>query len=107
MAKKREHVVCTTCFVGQDQELKQSFLGFFSFKCAHCNADSKYPLSAAYFAIYTLAVFIFLGTMMSALVGGGTPSCGILGVGGIIALSLDFGIRRKARAAEKNEQARA
>ena len=99
MAKKPKHVVCVDCRLGQEQTLKQTFLGFFRFTCRDCEVVSTYPLSMGYRVIYGLAILSFVGLFVN-----GTAPCGILGVGGIIALAYDFGIRRRANEAIANER---
>lgn len=101
MAKKPKHVVCTQCRLGQDQVMKQSFLGFFKFVCEECKTENTYPLSMGYAVIYGLAI-------LTAVVTGarGEFRCGILAIGGIVALAFDFGIRRRAKEAIKNERSK-
>lgn len=101
MAKKPKHVVCTQCRLGQDQVMKQSFLGFFKFACEECKTANTYPLSMGYAVIYGLSILIAVVTSAR-----GEFRCGILAIGGIFALAFDFGIRRRANEAIKNERSK-
>lgn len=99
MAKKPKHVVCLHCRLGQERELKQTFLGFFKFTCAQCEKESTYPLSNGYLAVYALAILGFVvGLAM------GRVRFVILGVAGLFALAFDFKIRRAAKEARAHER---
>ncbi|MBO6936379.1 MAG: hypothetical protein JJ863_15515 [Deltaproteobacteria bacterium] len=100
MAKKPKRVVCTACNLGQDQVLKQTFLGFYTFQCEECGEKVQYPLSATYVAIYALSILSLFGLFF------GRGACGVLAVGGVVALALDVGIRRRVKAAEAHERTR-
>ncbi len=104
MGKLVKRVVCTHCFVGDERELKQSFLGFYNFQCERCQTTNTYPLSQTYVAIYVIAIVIFIASTLGAIAGQSRASCGILGIGGIVALAYDIGIRRRAREAEQRER---
>ena len=99
MAKKLEHVVCTHCHLGQEQTLKQSFLGFYKFQCRGCNESNTYPLPTSYVVIYGLAIVLALVSLLF-----GQLRATILAIGGLIALASDFGIRRRAKHARENER---
>lgn len=101
MAKKPKRVVCTSCNLGQEQVLKQTFLGFFRFDCEECRETVTYPLPTSYVVIYALALLTIVGFAF-----GKTPICGVLAIGGIVALSFDVGIRRRVKAAEAHERTR-
>lgn len=81
--------------------MKQSFLGFYKFACEECQAESTYPLSMAYVAIYGLAIFIAVATAAS-----GEFRCGILAIGGVVALAFDLGIRKRAKEALAGERSK-
>lgn len=100
MAKKPRRVVCTGCNLGQDRVLKQTFLGFFRFDCEECGEQVTYPLPTSYVVIYALAILSLFGLVV------GKGACGVLAIGGIIALSFDIGIRRRVKAAEAHERTR-
>jgi len=99
MATKPKHVVCVHCHLGQEQELKQTFLGFFTFRCAECKKENTYPLSDGYIVIYGIALVLFVVGLAS-----GRMVAVILAVGGGIALGYDFTIRRAAKEAQANER---
>ena len=101
MAKRPKHVVCTQCRLGQERVLKRSFLGFFKFACEECETQSTYPLSMGYVAIYALAILFAVVTGVF-----GEFRCGLLAIGGVFALAFDFGIRRRANEAIKNERSK-
>ncbi|MFT5354702.1 MAG: hypothetical protein ACI9KE_001910 [Polyangiales bacterium] len=101
MAKQPKHVVCTQCRLGQERVMKQSFLGFFKFACEECETQNTYPLSMTYAVIYGLAILSAVATGFL-----GEFRCGILAIGGVLALAFDFGIRRRAKEALKNERSK-
>jgi len=103
---KPKRVVCTNCFYGQEHVLKRTFLGFHKFTCSLCETPNKYPLTNSYVVIYAIAAFFFVAGTILAFFGQGAPTCVVLGIGGLIALGYDFGIRRKARHARDNEKTR-
>jgi len=100
MAKKPKRVVCTACNLTQDRMLKQTFLGFYTFQCEECAERVQYPLSTTYVVIYALSILSLVGLFF------GRGACGVLAVGGIVALSFDVGIRRRVKAAESSARTR-
>lgn len=97
------HVVCLSCHLGQERELKKTFLGFPSFRCESCGASSTYPLSTAYFVIYGASFAICLLAMIARR---GVGCFLILALAAIPAIALDMRARKKVRFAKAREKSR-
>lgn len=100
-ARKPIHVVCFSCYAGQEQTAKKTFLGFPRFACSICGATSEYPLPSLYAVIYATSILL----AAISIILGGNPSCfGILALAGIPALAWHARAHKRLRHALANEQ---
>lgn len=99
MALSEINVRCASCSHQFSAIPTKSFLGFQKLDCPSCNAKVTYPLTKGYRITYMVILALMVLTIISSFSQGSIGFPGGLGIAVIIALVIDFNLRRKLAAA--------
>ena len=87
--------VCQSCKSTFTTDPKKTFLGFQKLKCYFCGVESTYPLSQGYRITYWVIFAIMAATIANSFSEGQIGLPGGLGIGVLVALFIDWRLKRK------------
>ena len=87
--------VCQSCNSSFATEPRKTFLGFQKLKCTFCGIEATYPLTRAYRIAYWVIFAVMAATIANSFAEGQIGFPGGLGVGVLVALFIDWRLKRK------------